>query len=99
MADAPPIALVHGWGGSFNGTWGNTGWRDIFAKAGREVVAIDLPGHGPLPASHERSAYGDLASAVDDMLPGGALDIMGFSLGAKVALELACRRPDRFRRV
>ncbi len=32
-------------------------------------------------------------------MPEGPLDIVGFSLGAKISLELACRRPDRFRRM
>jgi pimeloyl-ACP methyl ester carboxylesterase len=99
MSEAPPIVLVHGWGGSFLGTWANTGWREAFANAGRAVVAIDLPGHGRAPASHDPAAYADLASALDEMLPDGALDILGFSLGGKLVLELACRRPDRFRRL
>jgi pimeloyl-ACP methyl ester carboxylesterase len=95
----PPVALVHGWGGSYQGTYGATGWGEALARAGRKVIEIDLPGHGQKPASHDPAAYADMASGLDAMLPSGALDAVGFSLGAKVVLELASRAPSRFRRI
>jgi pimeloyl-ACP methyl ester carboxylesterase len=91
--------MIHGWGGSFEGTWGKTGWADALRKAGREVIGIDVRGHGRTPASHDPADYGDLASDVDAMLPDGPLDAIGFSLGGKLSLELASRKPNRFRRI
>src|SRR5262245_45102783 len=96
----PPIALVHGWGGSYEGTYGATGWGAALAAAGRQVIEIDLPGHGRKTQwSHNPAAYADMAGGLDEMLPAGVLDAVGFSLGAKVVLELACRAPTRFRRI
>ena len=68
--------------------------------AGREVIGLDLPGHGAARlVSHNPADYADLASIVDAELPPSPLDIVGYSLGAKLALELACRAPYRFGRV
>jgi pimeloyl-ACP methyl ester carboxylesterase len=98
-AAAPPVVLVHGWGGSFEGTYGRSGWREALAARGREVVEINLPGHADLHASHRPEDYTDLAGEVAAMLPGGLLDAVGFSLGAKLTLELAARDPGKFRRI
>jgi len=96
----PPVVLVHGWGGSYEGSWARTGWVEALDRAGRRVIGIDLPGHGDLPASHDPSAYADLAGDIDAALPADLpLDAIGFSLGAKLVLELASRAPRRFRRV
>ena len=95
----PPVILIHGWGGSFEGTWEKTGWGDALRQSGREVIGVDVRGHGRTPASHDPADYGDLASDVDAMLPEGPLDAIGFSLGGKLTLELASRQPDRFRRI
>ncbi len=100
MTDSlPPTILVHGWGGSYEGTYDRTGWGDAFAKAGRGVIGVDLPGHGRKPASHDPADYGDMASGLDMLAPPGPLDAVGFSLGAKLVLELASRAPSRFRRI
>jgi len=95
----PPVILIHGWGGSFEGTWVKQGWRDALEASGREVIGIDVRGHGRTPASHDPADYGDLASDVDAQLPDGPLDAVGFSLGGKLTLELASRNPTRFRRI
>lgn len=94
----PPVALLHGWGGSFADTFGDTGWNKDLADAGRMVIAITLPGHGPA-ASADAAEYADLASSLASLLPSGPIDIVGFSLGAKLALALACADPARVRRV
>lgn len=91
-----PVALLHGWGGSFRSTFAETGLPSFLAGVGREIVPIDLPGHGEPPLSHNREDYSDLAASVLAMLPDQAVDIIGFSLGAKLALEMARRVPDRF---
>lgn len=92
----PPVVPLHGWGGSFERIYANNGWTDALKTAGRDVVAIDLPGHGQGPHSHDPGDYGDLAGAVASRLPDGPLDLIGYSLGGKLALELACRFPERF---
>jgi pimeloyl-ACP methyl ester carboxylesterase len=95
----PPVVLVHGWGGSFEGTWARTGWVEALTKAGRAVIPVNLIGHGTKDASADPNDYGDIAGALDAILPHGPLDALGFSLGGKIVLELACRQPARFRRL
>jgi pimeloyl-ACP methyl ester carboxylesterase len=48
MATDPPVILVHGLGSSFEHNWRATGWVDLLADEGREVVGVDLPGHGTM---------------------------------------------------
>jgi len=99
-AAAPPIVMAHGWGGSFSATFEPHGWRADLEAEGREVIGIDLPGHGTgRPASHDPADYADLASGLAAKLPDGPLDGVGFSLGSKLLLELECRSPGRFRRL
>ncbi|HEV2637341.1 MAG TPA: alpha/beta fold hydrolase [Actinocrinis sp.] len=102
---AVPIVLVHGWGGSFESTWNAAGWAKAGAALGRPVIPIDLPGHGPHPQPHDPSAYADLASGLALALSeqghdlSNPVDAVGFSLGAKLLLELACRDGARFGRL
>jgi pimeloyl-ACP methyl ester carboxylesterase len=87
-----PLVLLHGVGESA------VGWRPIQEALSREydVIALDLPGFGgssPLPVQIEPTAAA-LADAVEcDMAELGVADfhVAGYSLGARVALELATR--------
>lgn len=94
-----PIVLVHGWGGSFQTTWERSGFTALLADAGREVIGIDLLGHGSAPKPHDPEAYADLTERVVDMLPDGPVDAIGFSLGALTLLQAALDGPARFRRL
>jgi pimeloyl-ACP methyl ester carboxylesterase len=98
-SDAPPIVLVHGWGGSFQTTWRQSGFTELLADAGREVIGVDLLGHGEAPKPHDPEAYADLTTRIVDDLPDRPVDIVGFSLGAITTLRLATRRPDLFNRI
>ncbi|MFJ9173685.1 alpha/beta fold hydrolase [Streptomyces sp. NPDC102360] len=94
------MVLVHGWGGSAASDWEDNGWRRSLSGQGHTVVAVDLPGHGSGPQPHDPGDYADLASEVLGRLPtDGVLDAVGFSLGAKVLLEIAARHPNRFHRL
>ena len=95
---APPVMLVHGFGTSFDLTWVANGWVDLLADEGREVIGVDLLGHGNAPKPTEVEAYDDLGEGVLDALPPeGAIDAIGFSMGAKTLLQVASAHPDRFR--
>lgn len=93
------VLALHGWGGSFESTFGSTGLVEQLEAKGCSVLRIDLPGHGPNGGSHQAKDYSDLASLVEAELPDKPLLAIGFSLGAKVVLELCTRQPLRFNKV
>ncbi len=95
----PPVLLVHGWGGSFALTWAQTPLVPLLEDAGREVIGVDLLGHGTAPKPHDPAAYADLTERVEAALPDEPVDAIGFSLGAITLLQLAARRPEAFRRI
>jgi pimeloyl-ACP methyl ester carboxylesterase len=96
---SPPVVLVHGWGGSFATTWESSGFTMLLADAGREVIGVDLLGHGEAPKPHDPGAYDDLGARILDALPDAPVDAIGFSLGALTLLRVACAHPERFHRL
>ena len=99
MADLP-VLLVHGFASSFERNWRQPGWVALLEDAGREVIGVDLLGHGAAPKPHDPAAYGDLGARVRDALPPDRqVDAVGFSLGASVLLRVAVERPERFARL
>jgi len=96
---ADPVVLVHGFATSSARTWGDNGWLDLLGDVGRQALPIDLLGHGTAEKPHDPSAYDALESLVAAQLPDGPVDAIGFSLGARVLLTLACDRPERFGRL
>ena len=85
-----PLLLIHGLGGSWR-TWMNI--LDALA-AEREVIAIDLPGHGATPPLPGEVSMDTLAEAVTTWLAEQGLtgiDVVGNSMGARLVLELARR--------
>jgi len=95
----PPVLAIHGLGatkGSFVPT--------VAALSDRfRVLALDLPGfgdsHKPIGAAYDPRFF---ASACLDLLDALELDrvhLIGNSLGGRIALELALRRPERVARL
>lgn len=85
-----PLLLIHGIGGS------RRSWQTIFddLAAEREVIAIDLPGHGDTPALKGETTIATLCDAVTEFLGENNLtgvDAVGSSMGARMVLELARR--------
>lgn len=92
--DAPgvPLVALHG----FLGT--KDDWADLAARLPhRRIVALDLPGHGEATGLPE-DAYGfDAAvgavAATLDALELGRFDLLGYSMGGRLALALALSQP------
>ncbi|MGD9793345.1 MAG: alpha/beta fold hydrolase [Acidimicrobiia bacterium] len=97
---ANPVVMVHGWGGSFKRTWQEPGWEALLQDGGREVIGVDLLGHGTNDKPHDVESYLDLTPAITAAIAGhDQIDAVGFSMGAMTLLALACREPDRFGRL
>lgn len=96
---APQVLLVHGFASSYERNWREPGWVDILADEGREVIGIDLPGHGTADKPHDPEAYAGMERAVVDALPPEQVDAVGFSLGGQLLLKVAAEHPERFRRI
>ncbi|GAB3664150.1 hypothetical protein GCM10027594_32570 [Hymenobacter agri] len=85
-----PLLLVHGIGGSWRS------WNTILdtLAAEREVIAVDLPGHGDTPPLPGENSIGTFADALTDFLTRHNLlgiDAVGSSMGARLVLEMARR--------
>lgn len=95
----PPVLLLHG--GLFDIDLQFGGILPGLA-ADRQVVAMDLQGHGGSNDVDRPLRRADLArDAVGllDHLGIGRVDVVGYSLGGWVATELAVQHPDRVRRL
>lgn len=89
----PALVVLHGMLGSSR-NWQTAG-RDLASL--RRVVALDLRNHGQSPHA-EPMTYAAMASDVIawmDRHGVGRAEVMGHSMGGKVAMLLACRHPDR----
>ena len=85
-----PLLLIHGLGSTHHS------WDLVLdgLAARREVIAIDLPGHGDSPALAGEISIRTLADAVTEFLRAEGLlgiDAVGSSMGARLVLELARR--------
>ena len=90
---AVPLLVVPG---AFQSTEFMARWVAAFA-AGRPVIVFDQQGHGrtpdtPRPMSYEQ--FGDDAAALLHALGVESCDVMGYSQGGAVALQLAVRHPQ-----
>jgi pimeloyl-ACP methyl ester carboxylesterase len=94
-----PVLLVHGFATSADRTWGDNGWIDLLTDVGREVIAVDLLGHGAADKPHDPAAYEQLEALVAAQLPDEPVDAIGFSLGARTILTIAADQPERFHRI
>jgi len=68
----------------------------------RSVYAPDIPGFGDSDPPASRASIADYAGALEDFLDTmrfRQLDVLGYTLGALIAAELAIARPSQIRRV
>jgi pimeloyl-ACP methyl ester carboxylesterase len=95
----PPLVLLHGGLLTIDLSFGDL-LPDL--AAGRQVIAAELQGHGRT-ADIDRDVdlgylAGDVAALLDHLGIERA-DVLGFSLGGGVALQLALDHPDRVGRI
>ena len=98
---APTVVLLHGFSSNRNENWRRVGWLGAFERRRLRAVAFDFPGHGESAKPHDAAAYksdklvADV-SAVMDRLEIPDATLMGYSMGARIALAAALARPERF---
>ncbi|MGY1694145.1 MULTISPECIES: alpha/beta fold hydrolase [unclassified Geodermatophilus] len=93
-AAGPRVVFVHGlFGQGKNWTTAAKGLAD-----GHRVTLLDLPNHGHSPWT-DRVDYVDMAALVAAELEtlGEPVTLVGHSMGGKVAMQLALRRPELLR--
>lgn len=85
-----PLVLIHGLGGS------RRSWDPVLGglARSREVIVVDLPGHGASPPIPGSDSFSGLVEATTAFLSDQGLqdaDLVGSSMGARIVLELALR--------
>lgn len=100
--DGEPIVLVHGFASNKEVNWVAPGWVATLTRAGRRTIALDNRGHGASsklyhPADYDRAKMAEDVRALLDHLGLARADVMGYSMGARIAANLALAHPDRLR--
>jgi pimeloyl-ACP methyl ester carboxylesterase len=94
IASQPTTILVHGAGGDHS-VWALV--SRALAHYGRSVLALDLPGHGRSDGA-PLSSIGAIADWLSLALNAAGVErasVIGHSMGALAALDLAARHPGR----
>ncbi len=97
-----PIVLIHGFASTHAVNWLFPQWVKTLTEDGRRVILLDNRGHGRSQKPHDPAQYGLELMAGDvvnllDHLGISRADIMGYSLGARIATVLALAHPARVR--
>jgi len=97
-----PIALIHGFASTHAVNWMFTQWVKTLTEDGRRVIAFDNRGHGKSQKLYDPAQYALDVMAEDvvnllDHLGIERADVMGYSLGARIATVMALAHPQRVR--
>ena len=97
-----PVLLIHGFASNHVINWLNTSWHKTLAHDGRRVIAFDNRGHGASGKLYDPADYatGKMAADAARLLAHlgiGRADVMGYSMGARIAAFLARDAPQLVR--
>jgi pimeloyl-ACP methyl ester carboxylesterase len=98
-----PIVVVHGFASDYRLNWVGTRWQETLTSSGFRVIGLDCRGHGHSDKPHDEAAYrvevmaGDVGRLLDHLDVMRA-DYLGYSMGARIGLELVIDQPTRVRR-
>ena len=98
-AGGQPLILLHGAYMTIDSAFGEL--LPALA-ANRQVIAVELQGHGRTADIDRPLSYQQMADDVDALMRELAIeraDIFGYSMGGGVALQLAVRHPERVRKL
>jgi pimeloyl-ACP methyl ester carboxylesterase len=93
-----PILLIHGFASNHGVNWLFPQWVKTLTGAGRRTIVYDNRGHGRSEKLYQPEAYSPWTMARDAANLLGHLDIpradvMGYSMGARIAAHLALSAP------
>ena len=94
-----PVVLLHGAFMTITNNW--DGWIDELSKT-RKVIAVEMQGHGrtaDIPREPSSENLADDVAALLTYLKISRADLIGYSMGGRVALQVAVRHPDQVRKV
>jgi pimeloyl-ACP methyl ester carboxylesterase len=102
--DGDPILLIHGFASNVVTNWVDPQWVRTLTQDGRRVIALDNRGHGQSDKLYDPARYGAPEMAEDairllDHLGIDRADVLGYSMGARIAAFLAFAHPDRVRSI
>jgi pimeloyl-ACP methyl ester carboxylesterase len=98
-----PIVLVHGFASDYRLNWVGSRWQETLTGNGFRVIGLDCRGHGHSDKPHEEAAYtvdvmtGDVVRLLDHVDVAEAA-YLGYSMGARIGLEVVMDYPDRITR-
>ncbi len=97
-----PILLIHGFASNHRINWVGPRWVETLTQSGRRVVAFDNRGHGQseklyAPADYRADLMTKDAANLLAHLGIERADVMGYSMGARIASFLALSRPNLVR--
>lgn len=95
-----PMFLVHGFSSNRAENWRRLGWYGAFERKRIRTIAMDCRGHGESGKPHDPAAYARSNMAADvrrlaDHLEIERFHLMGYSMGARIALAAALSMPAR----
>ena len=98
-----PVVLVHGFASDYRLNWVGTRWQETLTHAGYRVIGLDCRGHGHSDKPHDEAAYAVGVMAQDVVRLLDHVDVqtahyLGYSMGARIGLEVVLRNPDRIDR-
>jgi pimeloyl-ACP methyl ester carboxylesterase len=97
------IVLVHGFASDYRLNWVGTRWQETLTSNGFRVLGLDCRGHGHSDKPHDEAAYavevmtGDVVRLLDHLDVQSAA-YLGYSMGARIGLEVVLDAPDRITR-
>jgi pimeloyl-ACP methyl ester carboxylesterase len=94
-----PLVLLHGSYMTISNNW--TGWIGELSKT-RKVIAVEMQGHGRTADINRDFSYEHLAddiAAMLDYLKIKQADLLGYSMGGGVAMQVAIRHGAKVRKV
>ena len=97
-----PVVMVHGFASSKAVNWVQPGWIATLTGTGYRAIALDNRGHGESTKLYDPAAYHtermmEDVTALLDHLRIERADVMGYSMGARIAAFLAQHNPERVR--